>query len=95
MQVSIRFFTSLREMVGKKEQILQIPKDALTIQEALQTLTVQYGKSFSDYLFDQKTGHVKGFLQLLINGKSVPNNDSKTKLHDGDILAILPPVGGG
>ena len=95
MQVSVRFFTSLRELVGKKEQTLQFTQQTITMETALQTLTTQYGQAFNDYLFDQKTGHVKGFLQLLVNGKSVSSDDLKIELHDGDVLAILPPVGGG
>jgi molybdopterin converting factor small subunit len=39
---------------------------------------------------------VKGFLQLLVNGKSIATlSGLKTELATGDVLAILPPVGGG
>ena len=62
----------------------------------LKTLAQRYGKRFVKYVYDEKTGEVKGFLQFLVNGKSVVAlNGLQTELKDGDVLAILPPVGGG
>jgi len=49
-----------------------------------------------EYVYDGKTGEVKSFLQFLINGRSASALDGlDTKLEDGDVLAIIPPVGGG
>ena len=97
MQVPVRFFTSLREIVGKKEETLKFPADAkVTVERVLETLKQRYGKQFVEYVYDRKTGEVKGFLQFLINGKSATTmNGLQTTLQDGDVLAILPPVGGG
>jgi MoaD family protein len=97
LQVSVRFFTSLREIIGKKEETLTFPQDEkVTIQAALETLKQRYGKQFVEYVYDHETREVKGFLQFLVNGKSASTmNGLETPLADGDILAILPPVGGG
>ncbi len=97
MQVSIRFFTSLREIVGKKEEELKFSEgEKVTVDTVLKTLAQRYGNRFADYVYDHKTGEVKGFLQFLINGKSATTlNELETELEDGDVLAILPPVGGG
>jgi molybdopterin converting factor small subunit len=49
-----------------------------------------------EYVYSPKTNKVRDFLQFLINGKSIsPPNVLMAILKDGDILAILPPVGGG
>ncbi len=97
MQVSVRFFTSLRERIGKKEETLKFPEDStVTVDAVLKTLVQRYGERFVEYVYDEKTGKVKGFLQFLINGKSAATpNGLETELRDGDVLAILPPVGGG
>ena len=97
MRVSVRFFTSLREIVGKKEETLKFPADQkVTVKGVLETLKRRYGKQFVEYVYDPKTGEVKGFLQFLINGKSATTmNGLLTTLQDGDVLAVLPPVGGG
>ena len=97
MQVSVRFFTSLREIVDKKEETLKFSEgEKVTVDTVLKTLRQRYGKRFVEYIYDRKTGEVRGFLQFLINGKSATTmNGLETELKDGDVLAILPPVGGG
>ena len=97
MQVSVRFFTSLRETVGKKEETLIFPEgEKVTVDTVLKTLVHRYGERFVEYVYDRKTEEVSGFLQFLVNGKSATTmNGLQTELEDGDVLAILPPVGGG
>ncbi len=97
MQVTVRFFTSLRELVGRKEETIVFSDDEkVTVNMVLKTLTKQYGKPFVDYIHDRKTGELKSSLQLLVNGKSASTlSGVKTELRTGDVLAILPPVGGG
>jgi molybdopterin synthase sulfur carrier subunit len=97
LKVSIRFFTSLRELTGKREETLEFSDDEnVTIDRVLQMLSHKYTKRFMDYVYDAKTGEVKGFLQFLINGQSASTmQGTQTELKNGDVLAILPPVGGG
>jgi molybdopterin synthase sulfur carrier subunit len=97
LYVSVRFFTSLREITNKREETLNFPENQkVTVDKVLKTLAKQYGKAFIDYVYDGKTGQVKGFLQFLVNGTSTSTLDwLETELKDGDVLAILPPVGGG
>jgi len=97
LQISIRFFTVLTEITGKREQKLQFSeKEKVTLEAVLKALEIQYGKPFMDYIYDSNTGEVKGFLQFLINGKSTSALlGLKSELHEGDMLAIVPPVGGG
>jgi MoaD family protein len=97
LRVSVRFFTILREIVGKKEETLEFPKNAkVTVNSVLRCLSEKYGKAFDEYVYDVTTGEVKGFLQFLVNGRSVSSSEGmETKLSDGDVIAIVPPVSGG
>jgi MoaD family protein len=97
LQISVRFFTTLREITGKKEETLQFREnEKVTLNKALEKLAKRYGKDFVEYVYDSKTGEVRGFLQFLVNGRSTSTADGvNTKLSNGDILAIIPPVGGG
>ena len=97
MQVSVRFFTSLREIIGRKEENLEFSEgEKVTVDMVLKMLAQRYGNRFVEYVYDAKTGEVRGFLQFLVNGKSAATlNGLETELEDGDVLAILPPVGGG
>ncbi len=97
LKVSVRFFTSLREIMGKREETLGFSdSEKVTVDKVLKTLSKQHGTSFIDYVYDDKTHEPKGFLQFLINGTSASTMKGlQTELKDGDVLAILPPVGGG
>ena len=97
MQVKVRFFTSLREIVGKKEEALSYPAgEKVTVDKVLKTLAEKYGNPFTEYVYNGKTAQPKGFLQFLVNGNSTTTLDGlATELKDGDVLAVLPPVGGG
>ncbi len=94
MKVTVKFFTTLREIVGKPQEQIEM-SDATTVNELLQQLGEKHGENFTRYLYDEK-GTVRGHLSILINGKSTTTQQGlKTKLRENDILAILPPVGGG
>lgn len=97
MRVSVRFFTVLREITGKKEETLEFPRGKnVTVNIVLEKLAEHYGKDFVEYVYDNGTGQVKGFLQFLVNGRNAESfKGMDTKLHEGDVLAIIPPVGGG
>jgi MoaD family protein len=97
LQISVRFFTSLRELTGTKEENMKFPNnETVTVNTVLKRLSKRYGKRFIAYVYDTKSGEVKSFLQFLINGRSASAlNGLSTKLEDGDVLAIIPPVGGG
>ena len=97
MEVKVRFFTNLREIVNKREETLTFAEgEKVTVDLVLKTLAQKYGKPFMEYVYNGKTGQPKNFLQFLVNGTSTSTlNGLETELKDGDVLAILPPVGGG
>lgn len=96
MIIKIRFFTVLRELTNKKEETLNFENLTVTVADVIKSLSEKYGKSFDDYVFEAETRQVKGFLQFLINGTSAATLEGlDSTLQDGDVLAILPPVGGG
>ena len=94
MRVQVKFFTSLREITGKKTDEIQLT-DKINVKERLTLLSEKYGKNFQEYTYN-KNGKVQGFLSFLVNGKNINVLEGfDTKLKQGDTIAILPPVGGG
>jgi MoaD family protein len=93
----VRFFTSLREITGRKEEVVEFSgKKKVTVRVVLDRLCRRFGEDFVGYVFDGETGDVRGFLQFLVNGHSVSSEVGlEAVLSDGDVLAIVPPVGGG
>jgi molybdopterin synthase sulfur carrier subunit len=97
LHISVRFFTVLREITRKKEEVLEFPeRENVTIAAVLEKLSERYGRNFSDYMYQTRAREVKGFLQFLVNGRGMASfKGLETVLVDGDVLAIIPPVGGG
>jgi molybdopterin synthase sulfur carrier subunit len=94
MKVEVKFFTSLREITGKKADELQL-QNAITVKELLTLLSEKYGKNFREYIYDKK-GKVQDFLSFLVNGRNINVLQGfDTELKQGDTIAIIPPVGGG
>jgi molybdopterin synthase sulfur carrier subunit len=94
MKVEVKLFTSLREITGKKTEEIQL-HNTVTVEELLTLLSDKYGKQFREYVYSKK-GKVQGFLSFLVNGKNINVLEGfGTELKEGDVLAILPPVGGG
>lgn len=94
IKVKVKFFTTLREIVGKKDDQIEFSR-SVTVEALLRQLSKTHGKDFEDYVYDE-LGNIRGHLQFLVNGKSITALQGlKTKLREGDQVAILPPVGGG
>jgi len=94
IKITVKFFTTLREIVGKREEQIELFRP-ITVEALLKQLSKTYGNEFVDYVFDE-LGDVRGHLQFLVNGKSITTMQGfKTMLKNGDQIAILPPVGGG
>jgi molybdopterin synthase sulfur carrier subunit len=94
MKVEVKFFTSLREITGKKADEIQL-QSIITVEELLNLLSEKYGKKFREYIYNKK-GKVQDFLSFLVNGRNINVLQGfDTELKQGDTLAIIPPVGGG
>jgi molybdopterin synthase sulfur carrier subunit len=94
MKVQVRFFTTLREITGKKEEEVE-SSSAITVKELLTQLSKKYGIKFMDYIYDEK-GDMRKYIQILINGRGIEVFQGlETKLKDGDTVAVFPPAGGG
>jgi len=81
MTVVVKFFALSRQVTGKREVNIRLPKDATAalLMEALK-------KRFP------KFEALSGSLKLAVNWDYA---DSETVLRDGDEVAVIPPVAGG
>ncbi|MEM2896967.1 MAG: ubiquitin-like small modifier protein 1 [Candidatus Bathyarchaeia archaeon] len=90
-EVTVKLYTSLREIAGEKETKV----NAGTIKEVIAVLSKKYGDGFRNHLLDEN-GNVKPFFHIMVNGHKMGLlSGVETKLKDGDVLDIFPPIGGG
>jgi len=81
MKIHIKLFASVREIVGQKELILEVP-DGMTASALPQQLAAQYPRLRT----------LVSFLKVAVNQEYA---DGARVLAEGDEVALLPPVSGG
>jgi molybdopterin converting factor subunit 1 len=81
IQVNVKFFAAPREALGTDEIVLDIPAGS-TVEDLIATLRDLHP------VLESYTR----FLSVAVNRAYVGR---QTELHDGDVVACLPPVGGG
>ena len=81
IEITVKFFAAPREALGASEIDLHLPEGS-TVEDLLDTLQERHP------ILDR---YVR-FLNVAVNRAYV---GMQTKLHDGDEVACLPPVGGG
>jgi molybdopterin synthase sulfur carrier subunit len=94
MEVTVRYFTLLRNLTGKREEQLSAKEDC-TIEDILGLLSKKYGSEFEEYVH---SGRERRGLRVLffLDGRNIEGLDGlKTKLRAGSVLALMPPVAGG
>lgn len=95
MKVTVKLFAKLKEIVGSQELEVNLPERA-DIRNLLEKLSKDYGADFDNYVIDDRTGMVRQYLQIVVDGKYTSTSEKLgTKLRDGSVIAILPPIGGG
>lgn len=95
LKIKIQYFAIVREIVGRRQEILDLDPD-MTVIDLLELLATRYGEKFRQYIFDPNTRKPKPYLQFLVNEESIAGLEGfSTTLSDNSTFAIIPPVGGG
>ena len=94
MKIEVRFFANLREFV-KTKAVVEDVKSGTSVGDILQKICERFGVKFREQVLDRH-GQPNENVKILLNGHNIVFlQDTATKLKDGDVIAIFPPVGGG
>ena len=64
--------------------------------EILEKFLEEYGNVLDKTLLDPETKTLRQFILILVNGRNIVFLDGlNTKLVEGDVIAISPPIAGG
>jgi molybdopterin synthase sulfur carrier subunit len=89
----IRLYATLRQIVGGKRVDLPV-KDGTPLEEVLRDLVREY-PDLDEAIWGPEGG-LAGHVAVLLNGRNVRHLEGlETKLSEGDVLDLFPPVGGG
>jgi sulfur carrier protein ThiS len=94
MQVQLKLFGLLGD-VGK--QGFFSVEEGITLEGFLSFLSNQFGFRFRKELYDSTTMGLSRHLCILINSKPLSSDSEhlQLRLQEGDVVSILPIVGGG
>lgn len=91
IRVTVKVFGGLREMIDQPETSMTVPSRA-TLDDVLDRLHVNHPKVAASL----REGLQFGYLNVLINGQIIPQaRRASIIITEGDVIAYLPPVGGG
>ncbi len=92
--ITVRAFGAVRDIIGYEMIRIEIARNQ-TVACTIESILTKYPR-LSDTLLDQQTGNLKSTIKVLLNGKNMEMpRDAKKKVREGEVLTILPPVGGG
>lgn len=92
MSIQVVFLGPLKKWAGKREFFTT----GSTIREVFISLEEIIGKSLMDHLTDSENEIIKSHFHVLLNGTDTDSESClKTTVREGDIITIVPPVGGG
>ncbi|MFQ5711549.1 MAG: ubiquitin-like small modifier protein 1 [Candidatus Geothermarchaeales archaeon] len=93
--VRLALSSVLHDITGAKELELDLNQGS-TVKDLFDTLFEKYGADFRRRILDPKTGDLRRFIIVIVNGRDIRHmNQMETELKEGDEVAILPAVAGG
>ncbi len=93
-EVGIRYFGSLREIVGKRSEKVKI-EDSATLEDLLEKLSVIHGPVFRNLVYTS-SGKIRESLAFAVDGDAIPSTKlTKTSCREAKEFVILPPISGG
>ena len=93
MNVRVRFYGMVYDEVGTREWEIEIGRDS-TVNDLLSIL-VERHPPLSSMIFDDE-GVFREYLEVAVNHTDIIGlNGLETELNEGDVVLIMPPIGGG
>lgn len=94
MEVEVKFYAMLRDIAGNKAETVSLLLKS-SVRDLLDLLVARYGEEFERYIYDAEK-QLRSYLSYMLNGININSLDGfDTMLKEGDVLSLLPPVGGG
>jgi molybdopterin synthase sulfur carrier subunit len=94
LKVQVKAFARIRDVLGSEVE-LEVHED-MTVGDLLDELVKKYGDEFKRQIFDSEIGKLRSYVRILLNGRDIDFlNGLGTKLNNGDVLALFPPIAGG
>jgi MoaD family protein len=96
MQVSIRGYLTLKDVLGKRAIILE-DNPTPTLEDLLNRLEAELGRPLDHLTITTDKRKPNREFVILLNGQHLSHlpDGTGTRLSDGDVLSIFPHIAGG
>ena len=96
MKVTVEYLGYIKQTLNAEQAELVNLQEKATVRDLLVLLAEKYGEPFKKAVYDPKDVDMKPYHILAVNGLILNQLDNlKTKLKDGDRVAVMPVVTGG
>jgi len=94
VKVNIKFSSMIKSITATNLAAVDINGE--TVNDLLAALIRIYGTQFERQIIDDKTGKLRRFVNVFVNGRDIRNlQGPDTKLNDGDEVRLIPTIAGG
>jgi MoaD family protein len=94
VRVEVKFYALLRETTGTRREEVELPAKS-SVADLLSLIAEKYREDIARFIYNEE-GKIRNYLSFMLNGYSIYGlSGPNTSLKDGDVLALLPPIGGG
>ena len=90
MRVRVRFYGLVHDEVGTREREYKVPAGS-TVKNLIDQIISNY-PALKEMVYDEEGGF-RDYLEIAINQVSLM--DLSGVLNEGDLVQIMPPIGGG
>ncbi len=92
--MKVNFYATLRNVVGEKTVVFQIPEGA-TVRSLLTEMISRYPRLKTELL--NENGELYSHVHIFVNGRDATflENGLDTAIQPDDMLGVFPAVGGG
>jgi len=96
MRLKVKPLLTIKGVMGNNAD-LEMEMEYATIRGLLVELSSKYGEDFRDEFLDPETLEIKRHYLLLVNGRHYLDLPDRldTRLSEGDLLVLSPPLAGG
>jgi len=92
--VKVRYYAMLSDAAGKREEDIELPEGS-TVLDLVHKLIDRYGQRLRDYVYDEEE-QLLNYMKFSVNEVNILSLEGfDTLLGDGDLVQVIPPIGGG
>ena len=96
MKITIKSYLTIRKALHD-ERVLEMELEPTTLHGLLEILCEKYGDELRNLLYDQDTRKLSPHNQICVNMRPytfLPDR-LETRIQEGDVVSLIPPVAGG